>query len=128
MPRGDSETDSTHQSGAEVVLDMFSGRPNPKWKLSVTQVEELKSKLAGLPLSRPREPPGLGYRGIVIINHSKDPELPSHIRAYDSVLAVAKTGKMTYFRDVNRIEDWLLGLGKALGYAALIDKARKRAN
>lgn len=48
-----------------VELDVFSGRPNPKWQLDEhleQQLRDLHRRL--IPGARPAaEPPGLGYRG-----------------------------------------------------------------
>lgn len=48
-----------------VELDVFSGRPNPRWQLDEhieQQLRELHRRLA--PSASPHaEPPGLGYRG-----------------------------------------------------------------
>jgi hypothetical protein len=49
-----------------VELDAFSGRPNPRWRLSDSEVAELARLIAGLaPASggSSPNPPGLGYRG-----------------------------------------------------------------
>jgi hypothetical protein len=48
-----------------VELDVFSGRPNPRWELDEhadQQLRELHRRLAPS-VSPPAEPPGLGYRG-----------------------------------------------------------------
>jgi hypothetical protein len=52
-------------SPASVELDIFSGRPNPRWELSPPEVRSLRSLQRFLrPTSTaPFEPPGLGYRG-----------------------------------------------------------------
>jgi len=119
MPR---ESNEDTQSQVEVVLDIFSGRPNPSWNLSDKQVRELKERLVGLLVTdRPSQPLGLGYRGVVVMNHAKDPKLPDQIRAYDSVLTVNEAGRQTaYYKDVNRVEDWLLDQARAHGYGELI--------
>ena len=52
-----------------VELDIFSGRPNPRWELSDTEaatVRELIDALAPAPAAAPPVPPGLGYRGFRI--------------------------------------------------------------
>jgi len=54
---------------AEVVaeLDLFSGRPNPQWRLTGPVRERLLALLrAAPPAAVPRREPGLGYRGFVI--------------------------------------------------------------
>ena len=48
-----------------VELDIFSGRPNPRWELDEQDRRELLRLQAGLTATEraPPEPPGLGYRG-----------------------------------------------------------------
>src|SRR4051794_13432217 len=48
-----------------VELDIFSGRPNPRWELGEQEAVDLTQAESRLKLSRmrPPEPPGLGYRG-----------------------------------------------------------------
>ncbi len=50
-----------------VELDIFSGRPNPRWQLDeqvARKLDELHRRLLRT-ANRPPEPPGLGYRGFV---------------------------------------------------------------
>jgi hypothetical protein len=51
-----------------VELDVFSGRPNPRWELDETSADELRRLVDRLPPATgpPPEPPGLGYRGFVL--------------------------------------------------------------
>ena len=54
---------------AEVVveLDLFSGRPNPEWRLTNSARDRLLQLLrAAPPTSAPASEPGLGYRGFVV--------------------------------------------------------------
>lgn len=48
-----------------VELDVFSGRPNPRWELDDRASQELRLLQGRLTRARetPPEPPGLGYRG-----------------------------------------------------------------
>jgi len=62
----------------EVTLDVFSGRPNPRWPLTAAQTAELAQRLAQLrqtPSGPLREPPDLGYRGLQV-NRGEDASLP----------------------------------------------------
>jgi hypothetical protein len=117
--------DPSAESKVEVMLDVFSGRPNPCWTFTGKQVDELKERLRDVPRTRPGRPPGLGYRGVVVTNLSKDQNLPDQVRAHDSVLSVTEGGRTTYCKDINRIEDWLLDKARALGYGDLIEQARR---
>jgi hypothetical protein len=51
----------------EVELDIFSGRPNPRWQADEAVADELRRLENGLaPADGPAPaPPGLGYRGFV---------------------------------------------------------------
>lgn len=51
-----------------VELDIFSGKPNPSWKLSTEQVEFLQTSLKSLDEVSEKQPiaPDLGYRGFVV--------------------------------------------------------------
>jgi hypothetical protein len=51
-----------------IELDVFSGRPNPRWELDEPSAEALRQLVRRLAAAtdRPPEPPGLGYRGFVI--------------------------------------------------------------
>ena len=48
-----------------VELDVFSGRPNPRWQLDERSGQELRRLQSRLSVSSvaPAEPPALGYRG-----------------------------------------------------------------
>jgi hypothetical protein len=50
-----------------VELDVFSGRPNPRWELDEPGTSELRRLQSRLTAARqaPVEPPGLGYRGFL---------------------------------------------------------------
>lgn len=51
----------------EVELDIFSGRPNPRWTLSDAAAREFTDRLAALPAAAPETLAGnLGYRGFVV--------------------------------------------------------------
>src|SRR5688572_16669026 len=61
------ESLSVNLSAPTVVLDVFSGRPNPRWQLSADEAEDLENHLGGLPQTNPAEIPApLGYRGFRI--------------------------------------------------------------
>jgi len=68
-----------------VMLDIFSGRPNPSWKLSPDDVIQLRERLADRFVAPPEAtPPALGFRGFVVVSDSEDEparfNLPSHFR------------------------------------------------
>jgi hypothetical protein len=61
-----------------VELDVFSGRPNPRWELDEPSAKVLRQLLSRLAITAdsPPEPAGLGYRGFVF------PDDTGRTRAY----------------------------------------------
>jgi len=73
-----------------VELDLFSGRPNPRWELddrSATALRRLQSTLR--PADRaPAEPPGLGYRGFSYVDGAESGRAyKGYVRTRRAVLA-----------------------------------------
>jgi hypothetical protein len=61
-----------------VKLDLFSGRPNPAWRLDSATARRLSDQMAGRAVAPPAEEPanGLGFRGIVVQQEPGDPPVP----------------------------------------------------
>jgi hypothetical protein len=62
------------------TLDVFSGRPNPTWRLSLQQAHELGDRLGrtALPAAAgPIQPPRLGFRGFVVDEDEPGELVPS---------------------------------------------------
>jgi len=104
----------------EVQLDVFSGRPNPCWTLSGESVRTLEQMLGGLQPDRAPEPPGLGYRGILVVG----PEI--ELRAFDSVLTLKRDGTERSFRDTAGLENRLLEQAREHGFGELLSAAAQR--
>ena len=70
-----------------VELDVFSGRPNPRWELDEQRSHELRQlerRLTPAGQAAP-EPPGLGYRGFVLS------DARGHVRAYRGYVKTPRT-------------------------------------
>ena len=114
-----------HDATVEVILDIFSGRPNPSWKLSHHQIAELRRLLEASRRERRdegREPPGLGYRGFIIANRSQVHGIPYRVQVYGGVLTITETFaegpvRPVYYADAQRMEDWLLRQATEQGHA-----------
>jgi hypothetical protein len=51
----------------QVVLDVYSGRPNPSWEITAEESEQLLATLRQLPERTTGDlPASLGYRGVVL--------------------------------------------------------------
>ena len=84
-----------------VELDVFSGRPNPRWELDEPAADELRWLMRRLTATAvtPPEPPGLGYRGFVFTDDGRE------FRAYDGYV----TGSGVLLADPARsVERFLL--------------------
>jgi hypothetical protein len=103
----------------EVELDIFSGRPNPRWSLSGRRVTELEERLAGLEPVPAAEPQGLGYRGLVIRSKSG-----TQIRAFNSVVTVTHAHGKSSFGDRAGLEKHLLDQADEHGFGDLVSEFR----
>jgi hypothetical protein len=103
----------------EVQLDVFSGRPNPCWTLASGRVRELERYVEAREPTQGREPPGLGYRGILVTGPSVE------LRAFDSALAITRNGRTATFRDTGGLERYLLDQASELGFSDLISSMRR---
>src|SRR5438874_9009950 len=108
----------------EVELDIFSGRPNPRWMLSREQAGRLHDQFSERIPAEPQEAPGLGYRGFVLTNLGQDRCIPHRFRVYSSVVTVMERGGTTYYRDTQSLEEVLLAHARQLGYGDVIDLFR----
>jgi len=100
---------TTHLAHMEAELDAFSGRPNPRWQLTEEDAEKVRQLLSRLPAQtdKAEEPPGLGYRGIVL--HMDDgPSGPTSVRVYRGSVVIHDSAGERLFRDRDRTLERLL--------------------
>lgn len=96
----------------EVELDIFSGRPNPNWVLTIAEAESLGRRLAALPRTSACELSArLGYRGLVVkAGHGAGTQL---IRVQSGRVQVAEGDTTIHARDEGReLERWLIETGR----------------
>ena len=92
----------------EVELDIFSGRPNPSWRLSAENATLFEQKLAALPAAETgRIANPLGYRGFIV----KSGDMT--VKVQNGTVQVVRAESATYHQDPGRaLERWLLSTGK----------------
>lgn len=101
----------------QVEFDIFSGRPNPQWRLSPEETGELTARLAGLSAgTAPAQPPGLGYRGFEITNPEGVAGLPHRIRVWAGVVSVIGGVETLHYRDEHGLEEWLIDQASHRGF------------
>ena len=110
-----NDTSSVDLSNTQVELDVFSGRPNPEWPLTVAEAESLEARLEDLPRSAaPAPATKLGYRGFIV----RDGDLRIEIGAG---LVIIKRGDVAQvYQDRHHAEDYLFAQAVQRGYGGLI--------
>lgn len=97
---------------AMVEIDLYSGRPNPRFPLTAAQAAELLRRLGTLrTISAATAMPGLGYRGLVVSGLAGVTEL----RIGSGRVARGGAGDVVaHYADPDRsLEQWLLDLAAA---------------
>lgn len=104
MPEAEAPQIATPRTAYNVTLDVFSGLPNPRWRVSGEAAAELARRLAALPAATPArvaEPPGLGYRGFLVADAAGGEAL----RLYRGAVAGGGEARPDPGRELER---WLL--------------------
>ncbi len=115
-----SQAGNTSGLGVEVELDVFSGRPNPRWVMAPQTAARLRAVLSERAAAESVGELGLGYRGFLLTNRGLDGSLPSRARVYRSVVVVLDRDNETTYRDSQGVEEALLEQARSLGYGDLI--------
>ena len=99
----------------EVEFDLFSGRPNPTWLLSKTEMASLQEKLSGLSTVAPFLPPEqLGYRGIRVNLADAESRTRSAILIYHGGIIHWSGNTVSYYEDKGKqLEHWLVEMSKS---------------
>jgi hypothetical protein len=114
-----SDMTSCNQRGNMIVeLDVYSGKPNPKWEIPPDRASNLLTSIGSEPETKADwSVPGLGYRGFIL--HSGD----RSIRVYHGIIAVEERGATRTFRDSTNLEASLAADARQRGYADLVTAA-----
>ena len=103
----------------EVILDIYSGRENPRWRIAPPEILKLQQKLNGIWKKKTNhlpDPPGLGYRGFHL--SATEENMPKHMTVFESVVQT-ESGN---FQDPDRgIEKWLIQQSKGHADKATYD-------
>jgi hypothetical protein len=103
------------KSDLQVELDVFSGVPNPTWRLTPEEISLLTLKIGGLTQTSQsvERPDTLGYRGFNVVISGAQTNIVQTIRAYHGVVEVADAqGVITYLDPQRTVELWLLASAK----------------
>lgn len=121
---------TANRNTIKIELNIYSGRRNPSWELSFSEIEELKQKMKmPLPSAKQKTAPQLGYRGFALINSNGIHDFPELVYVYSGVLGVKnRDTKISYYEDVNNIEQWFISQAHERGYGKTIEEAFSFSN
>jgi hypothetical protein len=106
----------------KVILNVFSGRPDPCWDLTAEEASALARYLSDLLPARRTLPEGnLEHRGLTVANPDRLASLPVQIQVFQGIIGVWENGYPTYYHDLHHVEDWLIELARQRGYESLLD-------
>jgi hypothetical protein len=107
---------------AEVELDIFSGMPNPEWRLSETQAKTLLDRLSALsPTEECPRPGNLGYRGL-IVRIRRETRQDTHVYIHRGCVEVEQLGSSAFFADPSRgLERYLVATGEPFLATEVLD-------
>jgi hypothetical protein len=107
----------------DIELRVYVGRPNPRWTLEAEQVGELTGRLARL--SEPVAPahPRLGYQGFVVHGDGPGGVLAPWASVAPGVVTVLVGPRAGVYRDLPRIEGWLLDQADRAGITDVVGEA-----
>ena len=100
----------------QVEVDMFSGRLNPHWELTVPESQEFARRFQSLSAHKGEGfvNEGLGYRGLIVRESGEEVEGDREIVIYNGLVVSKRQGKSKQFTDPNRaLEKWLIQTGEA---------------
>jgi hypothetical protein len=99
----------------QVEVDVYSGRPNPRWDLSAQQAGEFLKMVRALPKAEHDSAlnEGLGYRGLKVTGSALSQEGYKEIVISNGIVAVREESGSQQLTDKDRaLERWLLQTGK----------------
>jgi hypothetical protein len=104
----------------DVELDLFSGRPNPRWTLVGDRLDAVRERGCGLAPGEPKVLPGLGYRGFVLTADRDS------VRAFDGMLRLERGERTDILRDERGLEELLVAQAHDCGFGAVLARFRRQ--
>ncbi len=114
-PAPDNAAEGTDVGKAVVELDVYSGRPNPVWRLSAEQTGTVLGMLHALaPAPLRATPDGLGYRGVLVTVADPATGAPLRAKVFDGLVRTGTEADGTYLADPGRrVEQFLVETGRS---------------
>jgi hypothetical protein len=118
---------STEANAVVVVLQVYSGRPDPSWTLGEADVQDVvgrvRQALSTPARDKPPEPV-LGYRGFRIENRANVPDLAPALTVWRGfVVTIGRQGQTEVWNDTGELERWLLDDARRRDHGELLKAA-----
>jgi hypothetical protein len=112
------------ESGLNVRLMVYSGRPDPGWELSEPESGQVVEAVfrgvrEGIAVGRPADP-GLGYRGFLVTPNGKIEELGDQVVINRRVITRTTRKTSEFFVDIGGAEQILLRQAREHGQAEVL--------
>jgi hypothetical protein len=107
--------ESVGERAVTLELDIYSGRPNPRWDLTEAETAHLHELLRNLPQSGEAVELKLGYRGFVLIEGSR------RITVANGLVRTDEHGHQLTYLDTSGVELYLRQLARDRGYGNLLE-------
>lgn len=124
--------EATNLTGVDNILriemDIFSGRENPFWNLTLSESEFFIEKILSLPEDNRNESidAGLGYRGLIITGDPLKDKCIDNIRIFGGVANVTARDNVSNLSDPGReLELWLIETSRTHIDRELYDSVHK---
>ena len=114
----------------QVEVDIFSGRLNPHWELTVRESQEFARRFQSLAAQKGEGfvKAGLGYRGLIVRESWEEGEGEPDIVICHGFVVAKLQGESQLFTDRNRaLEKWLIQTGEGRLDDVLYDQISKLA-
>jgi len=107
-----------------IRLFIYSGRPDPEWKIEPTERKHLEQLLRGVVNGdevHPPPPGGLGYRGFLVRGVPLTRESASDVEVFRGVVTEHAGRRLRHWRDVSGVERWLLEQARRQGHDKILE-------
>jgi hypothetical protein len=106
----------------EIELDVFSGRPNPSWRLTEPEAQYLGGLLDGLPSGASPPQVDLGYRGFIVRRYDANSRALPELRIFGGTVSDGAQHQA----DVSGAEAWLIRNACQQDLGQIVDSIPRR--
>lgn len=119
------KTMNKDRKGMKVILQIFSGRPDPEWELDENLAEIILQRLhTSRKSGKPEEVPNmaiLGYRGFRVVTDGSNKSIPGQFTVFKGSIVTTERTELRAIADTEALEQMLLEDARKHGFGELLD-------